>query len=196
MWKAASVPQQLTPLLQAAACHVDGISPPLLPVTQSRRGCRQMLHLCVCFTVLPVVESYRKQKSCWEHRKPSSAQASIFIVSGWLQRVSAPWIKIKVMSSSMSCFCCTHSWSWFDFFLNFKSFFNLKLSCFELCLGLPQALLWNRSCISRPTPTRCSATSYKFWRCPCSPWSCPSTAGFPTFPNDTYLACESRQLTL
>lgn len=135
------------------------------------------------------------KKSCWEHRKPSSAQVSIFIVSGWLQRVSAPWIKIKVMSSSMHCFCCTHSWSWFDFFLNFKSFFNMKLSCFELCLGLPQALLWNRSSISRPTPTRCSATSYKFWRCPCSPWSCPSTAGFPTFPNDTYLACESRQLT-
>lgn len=38
MLKAASVPQQLTPLLQDAACQVDGISPLLLPVTQSRRG--------------------------------------------------------------------------------------------------------------------------------------------------------------
>lgn len=38
MLKAALVPQQLTPLLQDAACQVDGISRLLLPVTQSRRG--------------------------------------------------------------------------------------------------------------------------------------------------------------
>lgn len=57
MLKAALVPQQLTLLLQETACQVDGISPPLLPVTQSRGGYRQMLHLCVCFTVLPTVQS-------------------------------------------------------------------------------------------------------------------------------------------
>lgn len=38
MLKAALVPQQLTPLLQDAACQLDGISRLLLPVTQSRRG--------------------------------------------------------------------------------------------------------------------------------------------------------------
>lgn len=54
--KAALVPQQLTPLLQEAACQVDGIFAPLLPVTHSRRACWQMLHLCVCFTVLPTVK--------------------------------------------------------------------------------------------------------------------------------------------
>lgn len=63
MLKAAPVPQQLTLLLQEAACQVDGISPLLLPVTQSRGGCRQMLLLCVCFTVWPAVESLHKPRA-------------------------------------------------------------------------------------------------------------------------------------
>lgn len=40
MLKAALVPQQLTLLLQEAACQLDGISTLLLPVTQTRRGQR------------------------------------------------------------------------------------------------------------------------------------------------------------
>lgn len=69
MLKAALVPQQLTLLLQEAACQVDGISPPLLPITQSRRGCRQMLHLWVCFTVLCTVKSTNKE--LWGAFKPT-----------------------------------------------------------------------------------------------------------------------------
>lgn len=48
MLKAASVPQQLTPLLQDAACQVDGISRLLLPVTQSRRGTQTVFALLFC----------------------------------------------------------------------------------------------------------------------------------------------------
>lgn len=60
MWKAAPVPQQLTPLLQEAACHVDGISPPLLPVTNPGGAADK----CFIYVfVLPVVESYHKQKA-------------------------------------------------------------------------------------------------------------------------------------
>lgn len=56
-----SGPTAINSSLQEAACQVDGISPLPLPVTQSRRGRRQMLHLCVCFTVLPTVKSWHKR---------------------------------------------------------------------------------------------------------------------------------------
>lgn len=45
MLKAAPVPQQLTPLLQDAACQLDGISRLLLPVTQHRRGTQCLLRV-------------------------------------------------------------------------------------------------------------------------------------------------------
>lgn len=70
MLKAVLVPQQLTLLLQEVACQFDGISPTLLSVTQSRRGCRQMLHLYVFFTVFACGLEWAEVKGYWAHRKP------------------------------------------------------------------------------------------------------------------------------
>lgn len=71
MLKAAPVPQQLTPLLQEVACHVDGIFAPLLPVTGSKRGCRQMLHLCLLYCLAPSQDCTPAKSSDKRQRPPA-----------------------------------------------------------------------------------------------------------------------------
>lgn len=77
MLKAAPVPQQLTPLLQDAACQVDGISRLLLPVTQSRRGIQtnaSSMCLLYCFAYS---QELAKQRATRGADKPPSAPVSV-----------------------------------------------------------------------------------------------------------------------
>lgn len=77
MLKAAPVPQQLTPLLQDAACQVDGISRLPLPVTQSRRGIQtnaSSMCLLYCFAYS---QELAKQRATRGTDKPHSAPVSV-----------------------------------------------------------------------------------------------------------------------
>lgn len=82
MLKAALVPQQLTLLLKEAACLVDGIFPPQLLVTQSRRGLETNAPT-MCLFLLFCQQSGAQAKSSEMHRNPLSAPVSVFTVNDY-----------------------------------------------------------------------------------------------------------------
>lgn len=82
MLKAAPVPQQLTPLLQEAACQVDGISPPLLPVTKSGRACRQIYVFALLFCLQSGVST---SKELWGASKTTKCSSVSFTQSMAMQ---------------------------------------------------------------------------------------------------------------